>query len=139
MRYGTGMVLVVVAGILWSTQGLIFRQIHDAGTWATLFWRSVGMIPVNFDALGCDSYAFSGHKLGGPMGIGGLLGRKALLETMPPYQTGGDMIESVGDQVSTWNTVPFKFEAGTPNAADAVGLAACMSARRNNRSSALCA
>ena len=46
MRYGTGMVLVVVAGILWSTQGLIFRQIHDAGTWATLFWRSVGMIPV---------------------------------------------------------------------------------------------
>lgn len=86
--------------------------------------QSAPHLPVQFDALGVDFYAFSGHKLGGPMGIGGLLGRKSLLETMPPYQTGGDMIESVGDQVSTWNTVPFKFEAGTPNAADAVGLAA---------------
>nr|MCU0624118.1 aminotransferase class V-fold PLP-dependent enzyme [Gemmatimonadaceae bacterium] len=86
--------------------------------------QSAPHLPVPFDALGVDFYAFSGHKLGGPMGIGGLLGRKALLESMPPYQTGGDMIETVDDQHTMWNTVPFKFEAGTPNAADAVGLAA---------------
>jgi cysteine desulfurase / selenocysteine lyase len=86
--------------------------------------QSAPHLPVPFDALGVDFYAFSGHKLGGPMGIGGLLGRKALLESMPPYQTGGDMIETVEDQHTTWNAVPFKFEAGTPNAADAVGLAA---------------
>lgn len=88
--------------------------------------QSAPHLPVPFDAMGVDFYAFSGHKLGGPMGIGGLLGRKALLESMPPYQTGGDMIETVEDQHTTWNAVPFKFEAGTPNAADAVGLgAAC--------------
>jgi len=79
---------------------------------------------VNFDALGADFYAFSGHKMLGPMGIGGLIGRRALLESMPPYQFGGDMIEWVNDRDSTWNTVPHKFEAGTPNAADAVGLGA---------------
>jgi cysteine desulfurase/selenocysteine lyase len=58
------------------------------------------------------------------MGIGVLVGRKALLETMPPYQMGGDMIEVVGDERTTWNVLPHKFEAGTPNVADAVGLAA---------------
>ena len=71
-----------------------------------------------------DFYAFSGHKMLGPMGIGGLVGRRALLEAMPPYQMGGDMIEVVGDQETTWNVLPHKFEAGTPNVADAVGLAA---------------
>jgi cysteine desulfurase / selenocysteine lyase len=86
--------------------------------------QSAPHLPVAFDQMGVDFYAFSGHKLGGPMGIGALLGRRALLESMPPYQTGGDMIETVGDQESTWNALPFKFEAGTPNAADAVGLAA---------------
>ncbi|MEP6778393.1 MAG: cysteine desulfurase [Gemmatimonadaceae bacterium] len=79
---------------------------------------------VNFDDLGVDFYAFSGHKMLGPMGIGGLLGKRALLEAMPPYQFGGDMIEWVNDSDSTWNTLPHKFEAGTPNAADAVGLGA---------------
>lgn len=81
-------------------------------------------LSVNFDALDIDFYAFSGHKMLGPMGIGGLVGRRALLEAMPPYQFGGDMIEWVNDFDSTWNTVPHKFEAGTPNAADAVGLGA---------------
>jgi cysteine desulfurase / selenocysteine lyase len=71
-----------------------------------------------------DFYGFSGHKMLGPMGIGGLVGRRRLLETMRPYQMGGDMIESVGDENTTWNVLPHKFEAGTPNVGDAVGLAA---------------
>jgi cysteine desulfurase/selenocysteine lyase len=79
---------------------------------------------VAFDALGVDFYAFSGHKMCGPMGIGGLIGRRAILEAMPPYQFGGDMIEIVRDERSTWNVLPHKFEAGTPNVGDAVGLAA---------------
>ena len=81
-------------------------------------------LPVGFDDLGVDFYAFSGHKMCGPMGIGGLIGRRDLLEAMPPYQMGGDMIEFVYDESTTWNALPHKFEAGTPNAADAVGLAA---------------
>ena len=81
-------------------------------------------LSVNFDELGVDFYAFSGHKMLGPMGIGGLLGKRSLLESMSPYQFGGDMIEWVNDFDSTWNTLPHKFEAGTPNAADAVGLGA---------------
>ena len=71
-----------------------------------------------------DFYAFSGHKMLGPMGIGVLVGRRKLLDEMPPYQMGGDMIEFVGDEQTTWNVLPHKFEAGTPNVADAVGLAA---------------
>ena len=83
-------------------------------------------LPVGFDALGVDLYAFSGHKMLGPMGIGGLLGRRSVLERMSPYQFGGDMIEVVGDDASTWNVLPHKFEAGTPNVAGAVGLAAAV-------------
>ncbi|HEY5439722.1 MAG TPA: cysteine desulfurase [Gemmatimonadaceae bacterium] len=79
---------------------------------------------VGFDGLDVDFYAFSGHKMCGPMGIGGLIGRRAILESMPPYQFGGDMIEFVRDDHSTWNVLPHKFEAGTPNVADAIGLAA---------------
>ena len=79
---------------------------------------------VAFDTLGVDFYAFSGHKMCGPMGIGGLVGTRAILEAMSPYQFGGDMIEFVRDDHSTWNVLPHKFEAGTPNVADAVGLAA---------------
>jgi cysteine desulfurase / selenocysteine lyase len=81
-------------------------------------------LPLNLDALDIDFYAFSGHKMLGPMGCGVLVGRRALLESMPPYQSGGDMIEYVGDERTTWNVLPHKFEAGTPNVADAVGLAA---------------
>src|SRR5687768_17144161 len=88
--------------------------------------QSVPHFPVAFDALGVDFYAFSGHKMLGPMGIGGLIGQRALLERMAPYQTGGDMIEYVLDDHTTWNVLPHKFEAGTPNVAGAVGLAAAV-------------
>jgi cysteine desulfurase/selenocysteine lyase len=88
--------------------------------------QSAPHLPVSFDSLGVDFYAFSGHKMLGPMGIGGLIGKRAMLEEMPPYQTGGDMIEFVHDDRTTWNVLPHKFEAGTPNAANAVGLAAAV-------------
>ena len=88
--------------------------------------QSAPHFPVRFDSLGVDFYAFSGHKMLGPMGIGGLVGRRALLERMPPYQTGGDMIEYVLDDRTTWNVLPHKFEAGTPNVAGAVGLVAAV-------------
>ena len=86
--------------------------------------QSAPHLRVRVDELGVDFYAFSGHKMLGPMGIGGIVGRRKLLEKMPPYQTGGDMIEFVGDDRTTWNVLPHKFEAGTPNVAGAVGLAA---------------
>jgi cysteine desulfurase/selenocysteine lyase len=89
--------------------------------------QSAPHLPVDLDGpelSELDFYAFSGHKMLGPMGIGGLVGRRALLESMPPYQMGGDMIEFVGDEDTTWNVLPHKFEAGTPNVGDAVGLAA---------------
>jgi cysteine desulfurase/selenocysteine lyase len=88
--------------------------------------QSAPHFPVRFDELGVDFYAFSGHKMCGPMGIGGLIGRRPLLEAMPPYQFGGDMIEFVHDDHCSWNVLPHKFEAGTPNVADAVGLAAAI-------------
>ena len=86
--------------------------------------QSAPHLVVDFPSLGVDFYAASGHKMGGPMGLGVLLGRREMLDTMPPYQTGGDMIEFVYDDHTTFNVLPYKFEAGTPNAADAVGLAA---------------
>jgi len=88
--------------------------------------QSAPHLQVNFDGLGIDFYAFSGHKMCGPMGIGGLIGRRALLDAMPPYQAGGDMIEFVYDDRTTWNVLPHKFEAGTPNAADAYALGAAI-------------
>src|SRR4051812_20693562 len=88
--------------------------------------QSAPHFPVSFDSLGVDFYAFSGHKMLGPMGIGGLIGKREMLEEMPPYQTGGDMTEFVRDDRTTWNVLPHKFEAGTPNAANAVGLAAAV-------------
>ena len=88
--------------------------------------QSAPHLRVNFDELGVDFYAFSGHKMLGPMGIGGLAGKRAILEGMRPYQTGGDMIEFVYDETTTWNELPHKLEAGTPNAANAVGLAAAV-------------
>lgn len=81
-------------------------------------------LPLAIDTMDVDFYAFSGHKMLGPMGCGVLVGQREILERMPPYQTGGDMIEYVADERSTWNVLPHKFEAGTPNVGDAVGLAA---------------
>lgn len=77
-------------------------------------------------ALDCDFYAFSSHKMFGPTGIGVLYGRKQLLEEMPPYQGGGEMIERVSFERTTWNTLPYKFEAGTPAIAEAIGLGAAI-------------
>jgi cysteine desulfurase/selenocysteine lyase len=79
---------------------------------------------IDVQALDCDFYAFSGHKMYAPTGIGVLYGREALLKAMPPWQSGGDMILTVSIQGSTWNELPYKFEAGTPNISGAVGLAA---------------
>jgi cysteine desulfurase/selenocysteine lyase len=79
---------------------------------------------VRFDSLGVDFYAASAHKMLGPMGTGVLIGRREMLEALEPYQTGGDMIAFVGDEQTTWNVLPHKLEAGTPNVAGAVGLAA---------------
>ncbi|MCI1553616.1 MAG: cysteine desulfurase [Levilactobacillus sp.] len=78
--------------------------------------------PVDVQALDVDFYAFSGHKMMGPTGIGALYGKRALLEQMPPYQFGGEMIDFVHQQDSTWAQLPYKFEAGTQNIAGAVGL-----------------
>ena len=81
---------------------------------------------VDVQALGCDFYAFSGHKLYGPTGIGVLVAREALLQSMPPWQGGGDMIRTVHIGHSEWNDLPWKFEAGTPPIAAAIGLGAAM-------------
>ncbi|MFI5378485.1 MAG: SufS family cysteine desulfurase [Tepidisphaerales bacterium] len=82
--------------------------------------------PTDVQDIGCDFYALSGHKLFGPTGIGILYGRRDLLDAMPPYQGGGDMISSVTFEKTTWNELPYKFEAGTPNIAGAVGLGAAV-------------
>jgi cysteine desulfurase/selenocysteine lyase len=76
--------------------------------------------------LDCDFYAFSGHKVYGPTGIGVLYGRESLLQAMPPWQGGGDMILTVAIEASTWNDLPWKFEAGTPNISGAIGLGAAL-------------
>ena len=88
--------------------------------------QAVAHMRVDVQALGADFYAFSGHKLFGPTGIGVLWGRLALLEAMPPYQGGGDMISAVTFKKTTYNVVPNKFEAGTPNIAGSVGLGAAI-------------
>jgi cysteine desulfurase/selenocysteine lyase len=88
--------------------------------------QSVAHMPVDVQASGCDFFAFSGHKVFGPTGIGVLYGRAALLEEMPPYQGGGDMIRSVTFERTLYNDVPYRFEAGTPNIAGVLGLAAAI-------------
>jgi len=86
--------------------------------------QAVAHIEVDVQALDCDFYAFSGHKIFSPTGIGVLYGKQALLEAMPPYQGGGDMIKVVSFSGTEFNELPYKFEAGTPNIAGAIGLAA---------------
>jgi len=88
--------------------------------------QSVYHMPVDVQALDCDFYAFTGHKLYGPTGIGVLYGRESLLEQMPPYQGGGDMIRSVTFDKTTYADLPHKFEAGTPHIAGAIGLGAAV-------------
>jgi cysteine desulfurase/selenocysteine lyase len=88
--------------------------------------QSAPHLPVDVQALGCDFFAFSGHKLFGPTGVGALYGRAALLERMPPWQGGGDMIETVTLERSTFAEPPARFEAGTPMIAEVIGLGAAL-------------
>ncbi len=88
--------------------------------------QSVPHMPVDVSTIGCDFYAFSGHKMLGPTGIGALVGRRELLEEMDPFHGGGEMIKEVFLDHSTWNEVPHKFEAGTVNIADSIGLGAAV-------------
>lgn len=88
--------------------------------------QAVGHWDVDVQALGCDFYVFSGHKLFGPTGIGALWGKRDLLDAMPPFLGGGEMIDRVSFEGTTFNELPFKFEAGTPNIAGAIGLAAAI-------------
>ncbi len=88
--------------------------------------QSAGHMPINVRELGCDFFVFSGHKMCGPTGIGVLYGRMALLETMPPWHGGGEMILSVTMESSTYKAPPHRFEAGTPNIAGVIGLGAAI-------------
>jgi cysteine desulfurase/selenocysteine lyase len=103
------------------------RLAHDAGAVVVVDGaQAAPHMPVNVAALGCDFYCFSGHKMLGPMGIGAVVGRAALLDAMPPYQGGGEMINVVRDATATYAPLPHKFEAGTPNVVGAVGLSAAL-------------
>lgn len=105
----------------------IIRMAHDVGAKVLVDGaQAVAHWNVDVQALDADFYAFSGHKLFGPTGIGVLYGKEALLNAMPPYQGGGEMIEHVSFSKTTYNGLPYKFEAGTPNIAGAIGLAAAV-------------
>ena len=105
----------------------ITRLAHEHGALVCVdAAQSVPHMPVSVADLDCDFLAFSGHKMCGPMGIGVLWARPELLDRMPPFLGGGSMILKVGLQRSSWNTVPHKFEAGTPDVASAAGLVAAM-------------
>jgi cysteine desulfurase/selenocysteine lyase len=101
------------------------RLAHEAGALVLIDGaQAVPHVPVDVQAIGADFYAFSGHKMLGPTGSGGLWARRELLESMPPFLAGGDMIREVHLRRSEWNAIPWKFEAGTPDIAAAIGLGA---------------
>ncbi|MBI3540291.1 MAG: cysteine desulfurase, partial [Candidatus Eisenbacteria bacterium] len=105
----------------------IARQAHAAGARMLVdASQSVPHCPVDVQALGCDFFAFTGHKMLGPTGIGGLWARRELLEAMPPFMGGGEMIREVKLTGSKWNELPWKFEAGTMPIAEAIGLGAAV-------------
>jgi cysteine desulfurase/selenocysteine lyase len=105
----------------------IIQAAHERGVPVLLDGaQAISHLPVDVRVLDCDFYAFSGHKMFGPTGIGVLYGKAALLEAMPPYQGGGDMIRSVTFEKTEYNDIPYKFEAGTPNIAGVVGLGAAV-------------
>jgi cysteine desulfurase / selenocysteine lyase len=105
----------------------IVDQAHARGAVVLLDGaQAVPHLVVDVQALGCDFYVFSSHKMFGPTGVGVLYGRPALLEAMPPYQGGGDMIASVTFEKTVYNTVPYKFEAGTPNIGGVAGFGAAV-------------
>jgi cysteine desulfurase/selenocysteine lyase len=103
------------------------REAHDHGAFVVVDGaQAAPHLPIDVRALGCDFYALSGHKMFGPTGIGALYGRRELLERMPPWQGGGEMILTVSFEKSTYNEIPYKFEAGTPNITGAIGLGAAI-------------
>jgi cysteine desulfurase/selenocysteine lyase len=105
----------------------IVSRAHERGVPVLLDGaQAVSHLKVDVRDLGCDFYVLSGHKMFGPTGIGALYGRASLLDEMPPYQGGGDMIRSVSFEGTTYNSLPYKFEAGTPNIAGAIGLGAAI-------------
>ncbi|MGH2482665.1 MAG: aminotransferase class V-fold PLP-dependent enzyme, partial [Ktedonobacteraceae bacterium] len=105
----------------------MIAQAHEAGAVTLLdAAQSVPHLPVNVQELDVDFLCFSGHKMLGPTGVGVLYGRRELLEEMPPFMGGGDMIRAVHLRESTWNDLPWKFEAGTPAIAEAIGLGAAV-------------
>lgn len=105
----------------------MIEMAHDCGAKVLVDGaQSVAHFEVDVQALDCDFFAFSGHKVYGPTGIGVLWGKNELLQAMPPYQGGGEMIETVSFEGTTYNELPYKFEAGTPNIAGAVGMAAAL-------------
>ena len=107
--------------------GRIVHMAHDAGALALIDGaQAVPHMPVDVSALDADFYALSGHKLFGPTGIGVLYGKADLLDAMPPYQGGGDMIRTVTFEKTTYNDLPYKFEAGTPDIAGGIGLGAAV-------------
>jgi len=110
----------------------MIKAAHDAGVPVLIDGaQSIAHTPVDVQQLDADFYAFSGHKMFGPTGIGVLYAKAELLDAMPPWQGGGDMIDTVSFSGSTWNELPYKFEAGTPNIAGAVGLGAAVDYLRN--------
>jgi cysteine desulfurase/selenocysteine lyase len=105
----------------------IVRKAHAAGAVALIDGaQAAAHVPVDVQALDADFYAFSGHKMFGPTGTGVLYGKAAILDGMPPYQGGGDMISSVTFEKTTYNVLPYRFEAGTPNIAGVVGFGAAI-------------
>lgn len=105
----------------------IIGMAHQAGAFVLIDGaQAVAHLSVDVQDLNCDFYCFSGHKVYGPMGIGVLYGKEALLDSMPPYQGGGEMISEVTIEKTTYNELPFKFEAGTPDVAGVLGLEAAL-------------
>ena len=115
-----------VVGTINPIEGII-RRSHEAGAVVVVDGsQAVPQIPVDLRALDADFYAWTGHKAYGPTGIGVLHGRRELLQSMPPFMGGGHMIRTVGDTESTWTDLPWKFEAGTSQIAEAIGLGAAV-------------
>jgi len=115
-----------VVGTINPIEGIV-RRSHEAGAVVVVDGsQAVPQIPVDLRALDADFYAWTGHKAYGPTGVGVLHGRRELLQSMPPFMGGGHMIRTVGDTESTWTDLPWKFEAGTSQIAEAIGLGAAV-------------
>ncbi|HEY2350768.1 MAG TPA: cysteine desulfurase, partial [Puia sp.] len=126
----TKMVSIVHVSNALGTVNPVKQMIADAHAVGAVFFvdgaQSAVHLDINVTDLDCDFFAFSAHKLYGPTGVGVLYGKKALLEVMPPFQAGGEMIKEVTLQKTTFNDLPYKFEAGTPNIADVIAFRAAL-------------